>query len=815
MAPGRSLRHLANLAERRGSTREAGLRSALDAWIDVPTGTLRLDEPDLVRDLFAANDMLTATTDPALRAVIQERLTYSINRRFTGANVVSFFDHNLERLTVKEVLTDQKTWTGRIGSRAWDTIKTAEERGLIRKTHILDPKIFRDSKGKLRDTRLLSKQTLRDLASVFDFFGQGKVLKSLLGSATRIAILPPAKRGGGTRYFIHDTAYVAQRNEQGLQRLFYNPAEAGKQKLRDAADPLKVITAVRQGYAKIVDPEGGGWYARAQRAIGVGTAYATRRPLISRVLIDPIKRAIGLSEGGTGVLAKREYRYPGNALLGASPLADVYPELLIETGKVLKVPGGGELANIKDLKMWDRLKVLFGAHEEFEVLRSGAYKEAKATGRTLYEKDKLIPRPTGGIEQVEQFIPRGVEGATSAFFEETITGAGAMQGGLRAKYHAVPAGFGSTAMDFANYMFYRVGALASSFGLGIGFKPSASLPVNIARLGAIPLIYEAGKETIGYLDYQIEALTGVSPIKAVAGAYAGLRVAQQKLREVTGIRATAGALEDVFPGSVESEIATVARTAALPLAGFAFGLPGGAGRALTYAGILLAALGGPAVSQPSAELAEEYAGERKVPVRRGALWGFGYQPFFGGDVAYYEQSWYHKLQTDYKTKSIYGSREEYYTKYANVFGIPLPTPQSLFGIRQILDPYALEKKHYFDRPYMETAGRFDEFPIVGKILSFLDEQIPLFGKRRKRMHTGELMGIPTVAATLSDRAIPANAARRLGIEDLPAAALVYEDASSMLVRTRELAAIASEPSGIYKFALQFFGVTLEGTSSQC
>jgi len=334
----------------------------------------------------------------------------------------------------------------------------------------------------------------------------------------------------------------------------------------------------------------------------------------------------------------------------------------------------------------------------------------------------------------------------------------------------------------------------------------------MGRLAAIPVAYRAGIEAVGYADYQIEDLTGFSPIKTLGEVYSQLRIGQQEVREMLGIRALGEGLERAYPGSVESEGATLLRSVLAPAAMFLRGLRRGSfGKAAKGAAVTFAALGGIGLSQPADELRDEYSGARKVPVRRGAFWGLGYQPFFGGDVSHFEYSWKHKLDTDYHTKSVYGSRHEYYSKYANVFGIPFPTAESLFGLKQLADPAARERKHYYDRPYTETAGRFDEFPVIGTALSELDAHIPILGKDRKRMHVGELLGIPISSASLSDRSVPPNAARRLGITDLPATAVVYEDASDPMVRLREQAAIATEPLGVYKFALEFFGVNLDAT----
>jgi hypothetical protein len=89
------------------------------------------------------------------------------------------------------------------------------------------------------------------------------------------------------------------------------------------------------------------------------------------------------------------------------------------------------------------------------------------------------------------------------------------------------------------------------------------------------------------------------------------------------------------------------------------------GAAGTYA-----AIGGTQPNQTSSDLVREYSGDKKVPVRKGEFWGLGYLPFGGGKVDRYDYSWYAKLTSDYRTKSLYGSESEYWSYHANVFGIP-------------------------------------------------------------------------------------------------------------------------------------------------
>ena len=852
---GKTLKNMANAVEDGGeSALSAGRRSVADGQIDLRDRSLRLDRPDIIRDFAYMLDLQTSTSNSHLRGELTEQLIQHTNARLKIPTKLGFWKHDLEHVTMGNVLDDTTgLWMNRLGGTDFEILKQARKRGWVSSEHMLDPNVYRYKTGskQVRDLRFATSRTIDQFFTVIDPFGQGKVIRSMLDRGPKVGVLPEQAPGEGLQYFVGDKLFLYGRaRPEGIRP----PRRTGRRipetgfvtglheiasglKLSLAGDPLSIVRSLREGpgrvgRGRVADPEGQGFLARAQRATGIGPAYANRRSLFQLAITDPLKRARGIVSGDFQVFA-RPGKYAGESFLKETPVGVIFPEMAIGYHKKI-VEGGapsalrgkgltrGQFHGTEDiapgarLGAWDRTKILFGAHTDYEVAQATSLRRTSRirpgdVKLPLTDKDKAIRMSQGGVENVDLSFRAGDPQFGSKFAEASLTGLGERSLGQRAKYYATPKGVMAGGTDFANYMFARLNSLASSFGVGIGFKISGRPWQNAARLGAIPVAYRAGVEAIGYADFMVEDITGVSPIKMLGKAYATLRVGQQKLRELSGLRAVAGGLEQAYPGLVESEGMTLLRSLLLPGAIFLRGLRRGFKPAALRAGLAYAAVGGTGLSQPSEELAAEYAGERKVPVRQGSFWGLGYQPFFGGDISHFDHSWHHKLQTDARTKSTYGSRAEYYGKYSNVFGIPFPTIHSGFGIRQILDPYALERKHYYDRPYSETGGRFDEMPIIGPILSELDALVPFIGKPRKRMHVGELMGIPTQGATLSDRTIPASAATRLGITDIQAAGIVYEDASDPLVRLREQAAIATEPLGVYKFAMQFFGLDLSGT----
>jgi hypothetical protein len=302
----------------------------------------------------------------------------------------------------------------------------------------------------------------------------------------------------------------------------------------------------------------------------------------------------------------------------------------------------------------------------------------------------------------------------------------------------------------------------------------------------------------------LDKFTGISPIKTVGSLYAGLRVAQQKARELTGIRALSDVAETYLPGSVNSDGATIARSIVAPLAvASKFLGKGNFAGALAGAFATYFAIGGPDPTQEASDLVDEYAGNKKVPVRKGRLWGLGYLPFFGGKPERFDYSWYTKLSSDYKMKSMYGSEKEYWSYHANVFGVPLPTPSNLFGLLNILNPYRLESKNYYERPYEQTGSNLRNFPIFGPILE------ATVGKLLKPTFYRTPEKLPLLEAALAQRGLTPSHARMLGIPGMNATAYEAEDPDTPLNMLARQVNIASEPVGIYKFVLEFFGVKLK------
>jgi hypothetical protein len=121
------------------------------------------------------------------------------------------------------------------------------------------------------------------------------------------------------------------------------------------------------------------------------------------------------------------------------------------------------------------------------------------------------------------------------------------------------------------------------------------------------------------------------------------------------------------------------------------------------------------------------------PVRKGRWWSFGSaSEFRGGKISYWEPNKIRQVYSHYKDVSLYGSVNE---KWKHSLIPTLRHPLS--PLRYLMNPYWLEEKHYWDRPYPVTAPMFDEETPWGAILN------PTIGqliKPVKKMHQAELGG---------------------------------------------------------------------------
>lgn len=200
----------------------------------------------------------------------------------------------------------------------------------------------------------------------------------------------------------------------------------------------------------------------------------------------------------------------------------------------------------------------------------------------------------------------------------------------------------------------------------------------------------AGITAFSYLNYEAKNLTGTSITGAMAQGIANVDLGLRKIADVTGI------------GQVLE-----AERRLNPMTQYWFGED----------------------YQNSSERKEYYENGYDA-VRKGRWWAFGSaSEFRGGKISYWQPNYVKRATSDWKDIGLYGSSEE---KWKHSW---IPTPRHPFApIRRALDPYWLERKHYYDRPYMETAPLFSTGTPWGAVLN------PTIGeiiKPVRKMHRNE------------------------------------------------------------------------------
>ena len=111
---------------------------------------------------------------------------------------------------------------------------------------------------------------------------------------------------------------------------------------------------------------------------------------------------------------------------------------------------------------------------------------------------------------------------------------------------------------------------------------------------------------------------------------------------------------------------------------------------------------------------EDYIENGYDPIRKGRWWSSGNTPFTGGKIMYFRPNIYRRVQADVDfSDSKWGSRQEYYN---NTW---FPNPINPFAPLNhfIFDRNHYDKKHYHDRPYLQTAPEGQNIPIIGPTFS--------------------------------------------------------------------------------------------------
>ncbi|MCK9429445.1 MAG: hypothetical protein M0R17_05535 [Candidatus Omnitrophica bacterium] len=220
-----------------------------------------------------------------------------------------------------------------------------------------------------------------------------------------------------------------------------------------------------------------------------------------------------------------------------------------------------------------------------------------------------------------------------------------------------------------------------------------------------------------------DTLLGDGLTGAGADAIARVRMGVSRVSDLTGITATMKYLhglmplsESSIPGAVVGGIfSKIMQTGPLGTAKNIF------------AGAIINRIVSPYLpdmTKTHKELTEIYSGRQQVPIMKAPTWLLGSTPWEGSKVAGYSPNWYVRAKSRWKeSDNMYGSA------FRKLIHEPLPFLG--FNVGDIVDPYFLERKSYWSRPFPVTGKPFEEVPVIGGILA---NTIGRIIKPQKTMH---------------------------------------------------------------------------------
>lgn len=458
------------------------------------------------------------------------------------------------------------------------------------------------------------------------------------------------------------------------------------------------------------------WWQKLQLAVGVGRPYRTQDQVFKALVGDPIARQREIEAGRAAIEpfahVSREAEIKSQGFFsGLKRRARV--QVASSSAEDFSHRMAAAVPSSRRLKWADKAKAIFGIGDRAAVAtQSSRTSNLPITERIVRPKRMPPSANIQGRRAVDirnELPPPG--GATGYATSVPIEHYPSVGGGFRGQLHSL--------VDVGHYMTNRLNSLIGAT-FGIGFKPMsgrgvgtglAALGGNIAKIYGIHKAGVLGLEALNYGDFLAQSTVGQalpegidSPKKMLIRLYQGATLARAWLRETLGLTGVAQYAEQLMPGSMDSGLSFLARTAGPVAGGLALGgLRGG------KAGLAVSALiGGSDVTESTSDIHKEFTGEKLVAVRKGRFWGLGRQPYEGGQIDYFRPHWTVMAASDYKyTDTLYGSKSEY---FANVSR--LPNLHNFLGLKTLFqsggpiyggDKY-LAEKHRYTRPYPDTPG---------------------------------------------------------------------------------------------------------------
>ena len=377
------------------------------------------------------------------------------------------------------------------------------------------------------------------------------------------------------------------------------------------------------------------------------------------------------------------------------------------------VKRNADKAHVKMLYRAHKIGSFFGVGPQFAGYSSGF---AAKKGLRIREAFKI-----GDISGISgrRYAPRNFR-----YAEEGVTLGGKWASGAKGKYflHSREGGIKRAATNLLEGTFFR--QMEQTFGIGFSVSPNfasegfrkfigsqkgswgdyfgRNYVGGFVKLGVLGL---GGYTTYKMIDYLAKKTTGWGVTDLAGTGYVKAREFQQQVIDNIGLVEAAKKTERAFPGSINSPLARMTRLAAPYWASMIGGRVAGRTGAMVglALGIATALLTWGDITQSPEELHRIYTGQQDVPIRKGRWWMLGKTPFGGGKISYWRPHWYPMMRSRYKHRGqLWDSPED---ELANKG--PLAPILSPILTGKAWDPYAWEKKHYYDRPYPLTGELFE------------------------------------------------------------------------------------------------------------
>lgn len=225
----------------------------------------------------------------------------------------------------------------------------------------------------------------------------------------------------------------------------------------------------------------------------------------------------------------------------------------------------------------------------------------------------------------------------------------------------------------------------------------------------------------------------------VADNIAKVHMLSSRVMNVTGVAGVGRHLEGLMPGFTSSAPGAIIGGALNWKAG-PMGVVGNAIKG-AFANRMLAPYM-PDMTKTYDQLKSEYSGESEVPIIEGRGWLLGTTPWQGRRVVGWQPNWYVRTKSRWQASdSLYGSELRRFL-HEPIFPIGM-------SIGDVIDPYYMERKHYFSRPYPETGDFGEEVPLgLGPLISGTVGKLikPKKLMHREFLHGSDIVGDKEVSA---------------------------------------------------------------------